>query len=70
VLIGIGFMILQDAFARTQWNVFLNPFNIPNNFNEFIWQSIITKNRIFLATGTIVFILYGLFNLQKREKFV
>ncbi len=70
VLLGIGLMILQDAFARTQWNVFLNPFNIPNNFNEFIWQNLITKNRIFLATGTIVFILYGLFNLQKREKFV
>jgi hypothetical protein len=70
VLIGITLMILQDAFARTQWNVFLNPFNIPNNFNEFIWQSLITKNRIFLATATIVFILYGLFNLQKREKFV
>jgi hypothetical protein len=70
VLIGIALIILQDAIARTQWNVFLNPFNIPNNFNEFIWQSLITKNRIFLATGTIVFILYGLFNLQKREKFV
>jgi hypothetical protein len=70
VLLGIGLMILQDAFARTQWNVFLNPFDIPNNFNEFIWQSLITKNRIFLATATVVFILYGLFNLQKREKFV
>jgi hypothetical protein len=70
VLIGIALIILQDAIARTQWNVFLNPYNIPNNFNEFIWQSLITKNRLFLATGTIIFILYGLFNLQKREKFV
>lgn len=70
VLIGVALIILQEALQRTQWNPFLNPFQIPNNFNEFIWQGLVTKNRIFLGTGTIVFILYGLFNLQKREKFI
>ncbi|MDD2380855.1 MAG: hypothetical protein WCY58_00075 [Mariniphaga sp.] len=70
VLIGVTLIILQDAVERTQWNVFLNPFQIPNNFNEIIWQSLIFKNRIFLGAGMIVFILYGLYNLQKREKFV
>ncbi len=70
VLIGVALLILQEALERTQWNPFLNPFQIPNNFNEFIWQGLVLKNRIFLGTGTIVFILYGLFNLQKREKFV
>ncbi|MEE4286613.1 MAG: hypothetical protein V2I31_10700 [Mariniphaga sp.] len=70
VLIGVALIILQDAVERTQWNVFLNPFRIPNNFNEIIWQGLITKNRIFLGVGMIVFILYGLYNLQKREKFV
>jgi hypothetical protein len=70
VLIGVALIILQDAVERTQWNVFLNPFRIPNNFNEIIWQGLITKNRIFLGAGMIVFILYGLYNLQKREKFV
>jgi hypothetical protein len=70
VLIGVALIILQDAVERTQWNVFLNPFRIPNNFNEIIWQGLITKNRRFLGVGMIVFILYGLYNLQKREKFV
>lgn len=70
VIIGVALLIMQDAVERTQWNVFLNPFQIPNNFNEFIWQGLITKNRIFLGVGSIVFILYGLYNLQKREKFV
>lgn len=70
VLIGVALIILQDAVERTQWNVFLNPFQIPNNFNEVIWQGLITKNRIFLGVSMIVFILYGLYNLQKREKFV
>ena len=70
VIIGVMLLMLSDAMERTQWNVFLNPFDIPNNLNEVIWQGIISKNRIFLGIGIIVFILYGLFNLQKREKFV
>jgi hypothetical protein len=70
VLIGVALIILADAIERTQWNVFLNPFEIPDNMNQVIWQGIISKNRIFLGVGMLVFILYGLFNLQKREKFV
>jgi len=70
VLTGVALIVLQDAIERTQWNVFLNPFQIPNDFNEIIWQGLITKNRIFLVVGIVVFILYGLYNLQKREKFV
>lgn len=70
VLIGVALIILQETIQRSQWNVFLNPFQIPNNFNEVIWQGLISKNRIFLGVSIVVFILYGLFNLQKREKFV
>ena len=70
VLIGVALIILQDALERTYWNIFLNPFQIPDNFNEVIWEGLITRNRIFLGVGIVVFILYGLYNLQKREKFV
>jgi len=70
VLIGVALLMLQEPLQRTQWNVFLNPFEIPNNMNDVIWSGIISKNRIFLGVGIIVFILYGLYNLQKREKFV
>jgi hypothetical protein len=70
ILIGVALLIMQNNIARTQWNVFLNPFQLPNNFNEIIWKGIVTKNRIFLGVGSVVFILYGLYNLQKREKFV
>ncbi|WP_297088800.1 hypothetical protein [uncultured Draconibacterium sp.] len=70
VLIGVFLLIMADALERTQWNVFLNPFDIPDSMNQIIWQGIISKNRIFLGVGMLVFILYGLFNLQKREKFV
>jgi len=70
VLIGVALLILQEPLERTQWNIFLNPFDVPRNLNEVIWAGTIQKNRIFLGIGMIVFILYGLFNLQKREKFV
>jgi len=70
VLIGVALIILLDSMERTLWNVFLNPFQIPNNFNEVFWQSLIVKNRIFLGTGIFVFMIYGLYNLQKREKFI
>jgi len=70
VLIGVALLILADSLERTQWNIFLNPFKIPDNMNQIIWQGIISKNRIFLSVSMLVFILYGLFNLQKREKFV
>jgi len=70
VIIGVGLLILSGILERTMWNIFLNPFDIPNRLNEMIWKEITLKNRIFLAVGTVIFILYGLFNLQKREKFI
>jgi len=70
VIVGISLLILSDVLNRTQWNVFLNPFSIPDDMNELIWQQITQKNRIFLAVGSVVFLLAGLTNLQRREKFL
>jgi len=70
VIIGVLLLILSGALERTMWNIFLNPFNIPNRLNEMVWQEITMKNRIFLSVGSLLFVLYGLFNLQKREKFI
>lgn len=71
VLIGVALLIMRENLMQgTQWDIFLNPFNIPRNLNEVIWTGIIRKNRIFMAIASLVFVLYGLYNLQKREKFV
>ena len=70
VIVGVLLLIFSGIFERTMWNIFLNPFEIPNRLNEMVWQEITLKNRIFLAVGSLIFILYGLFNLQKREKFI
>jgi hypothetical protein len=70
VIIGVLLLILSGILERTMWNIFLNPFSIPNRLNEMVWQEITLKNRIFLSVGSVLFVLYGLFNLQKREKFI
>ncbi|KOH46646.1 hypothetical protein [Sunxiuqinia dokdonensis] len=70
VILGVFLLIISEATERTMWNIFMNPFNPPRNMNEMIWEGIALKNRIFLVAGTLVFILYGLFNLQKRERFI
>ncbi len=70
ILIGVALFILSESLQRSQWNIFLNPMELPNNFNPIIWDGIVTRNRIFLGIGMVIFLLYGLFNLQNREKFV
>jgi hypothetical protein len=70
IVIGVLFLILNDTLRKSQWNVFLNPFNMPRDVNETAWAIITLKNRIILGVGTIVFLLVALYNLQKREKFM
>jgi len=69
LIIGVSFWIAGDFFVNhPTWNIFLNPFTVPENVNETVWAEIITKNRIYLLIGSILVIPYGLLNLQRREK--
>ena len=70
IIFGLFFMILSDSLERNQWNVFLNPYEPPYNTNEATWAIIAFKNRIILVTGSVIFLLVALYNLQKREKFM
>lgn len=70
IIFGLFFMILSDFLRKSQWNVFLNPYDLPYDVNEATWAIITLKNRIILITGSILFLLAALYNLQKREKFM
>jgi hypothetical protein len=70
IIFGIFFMMLEDPLRKSQWNIFMNPFDPPYDVNETTWAIITLKNRIILITGTILFLLTALYNLQKREKFM
>ncbi len=70
IIIGVALLFMGEVLDRTQWNIFHNPYDIPNRMNEMVWAQISQKNRIFLSIGSIVFLLGGLTNLQRREKFL
>jgi len=70
IIFGLFFLILGDILSRSQWNVFHNPFDPVYGVSETTWAIITMKNRIILITGTLLFLLAALFNLQKREKFM
>jgi len=70
VIIGVIFLILIDSLEHTKWMIFHNPFDIPRDMNEEIWKATSFQNRLILTIGGIISILWGLINLQKREKFV
>jgi len=71
IIISIALLILTGSFGSNSYlNILLNPFDSPNDMMPLIWQGIIVKNRIFLLVGSIVWMMIGLLNLQKREKFL
>jgi hypothetical protein len=70
IIFGLLFLIMQDLLRKSQWNIFLNPYDLPWDVNETSWAIITIKNRIILVTGSVIFLLAALYNLQKREKFM
>lgn len=72
IILGILLLITSemDMIERSFWNILLNPFKVPDNFLPVIWEGLIVKNRIFLLIGGTVWMMIGLLNLQKRERFV
>jgi len=70
VIVGLIFWISAGILDESAWNIFLNPFDVPRNMSETIWENVSTNNRLYLMAGTIISMLLGLSNLQKREKFI
>jgi len=70
VVIGLGFWIGVEILEHSRWNIFLNPFNMPQDMSGAVWIEIVLRSRIQLAVMTVLSILLALFNLQKRERFV
>ncbi len=70
VIVSFFFFVFAEEIEYSQYNIFLNPFSEPREMSEFIWLNVIFKNRLYLTIGTGIFLLYGMFNLQFREKFI
>lgn len=70
IIFGLFFLILQEPLETSKWNVFLNPFAVPGSLSETAWSNIVRDNRIILFIAIVLFLMTGLYNLQKREKFI
>jgi len=70
IILGVLLLILSSNFTKSYWNIFFNPFGVPSDVSEMVWYSLEIKNRIFLGSGAVLFLLAGLMNLQQREKFL
>jgi len=71
VVIIILIIWFSSGFLQeSKWNVFLNPFYVPSDMDPMIWFEMVFYNRLYLLVGTLLSILFGLFNLQKRERYI
>lgn len=70
VIIGIVFTSLAEAIEQSKWNVFLNPFKMPEQLSEAVWLNTVHDNRLIILVAIILCILGGLLSMQRREKFI
>lgn len=70
VIISLIFFIMNEPLEKSKWNLFLNPFDVPVEMNLTVWMNVVHQNRLILAIGSLIALLWGLMNLQHREKFV
>lgn len=70
VIFGLIFFFLNGILRTSKWNLFLNPFDVPTDMNMTVWMNVVFQNRLMLMIGAVIAILWGLTNLQRREKFV
>ena len=70
IILGLIFWILSEILEFSRWNLFLNPFSYPDSMSESVWASVIRHNRNIYLTASLLLMLWGFLNLQKREKFM
>ncbi len=70
VLIGLIVWISAGILDESEWNIFLNPYDMPESFNPAVWAEMLFYNRLYLLIASVLAILAALFRLQKRESFM
>lgn len=70
VIFGLIFFFLNEPLRTSKWNLFLNPFDAPSDMNMTVWMNVVYQNRLMMMIGSVISVLWGLTNLQRREKFV
>ena len=69
-LLGLVVWISSGILEANEWNIFLNPYHLPETLSPVIWQEMIFYNRLYLIIGSFLATLAALYRLQKREIFI
>jgi hypothetical protein len=73
IILGLIAWFLEgntSSVSAMVWSMFFNPFDRPSETNNIVWELAITRNRTYMVIISIIALLWGLRNLQKREKFM
>lgn len=74
IVLAILSWFVHSAFSQNPsvavWSAFFNPFDAPDAGNKLVWEQSITRNRTFMLLISVLSLLWGILNLQKRERFM
>jgi hypothetical protein len=70
LIIIMVFWMTKSAAGGTRWDLYLNPFEQADSYENIALDAAVLYNRIYLLVGAVAATLLGLLRLQKREKFV
>ena len=72
IISGLLFLILlsSDFLEFSRWNIFLNPYDYPRDIFINVWDETILYNRLFLICLSALALFWGLYNMQKRERYM
>lgn len=73
ILIALGAWFLegvQNNESIAVWSIFFNPFDRPADTSNVVWDLTVTRNRTYMLIVSVLAVMWGLLNLQKREKYM
>jgi hypothetical protein len=74
ILLALVAWFLHGAFTQNPsaviWSVFFNPFDMPDGTSNLVWDQSVARNRTYMLVASVIAVLWGLLNLQKRERFM
>ena len=70
IIIALVLFFMKGALETSQWNIYLNPYDVPLDKNPEIFLNTVFNNRLNMMIASALFIIFGLNNTRDREKFI
>ena len=70
IIIALVLNFMSGMLEASQWNIYLNPYDVPIDKNPEIFLNTVFHNRMNMLIASALFIIFGLNNTRNREKFI